>query len=112
MDLGRIIEAAGLVWGKATTIALAAGVAVLAIPLPAAVEPDWIKWSLFGVAVVVGVLRQVAPPPPAATILRDDSVHVDRIANTITIAKAADIPANMRSKAAGAAPSEPPPPQS
>lgn len=111
MDFGRIVEAAGLVWGRATTIALAAGAAILAIPLPAALEPDWIKWSLFAVAVAVGVLRAVVPPPQAATILRDDAVHIDRVANTITIAKAADIPADMQSKAAGDAPSGPPPPQ-
>ncbi len=93
MDWAHLSEAVGLVWGKATTLALATGVAVLAVPIPSGLEPDWIKWSLFGVAVAVGVLRQVAPPPPAVTILKEDSVVVDHEANTITVQKGTVIPA-------------------
>lgn len=105
-------EAFGLAWGKATTVALAVGVAVMAVPLPPNLEvPAALRWALFGVAVVVAVLRQVAPPPPAVTIKRDDAVDVNHVTGIVTITKAEGLPADMRSKAAGAAPREPPPPQ-
>lgn len=95
-------EFVGNLWGKATTLSLGIGVAVLAVPLPPNLAvPDWLRWGLFGVAVGVSVLRQVAPPPPSVSIQTNDHVDVSPSGKTVTIIKADGVPDNVTSKTAG-----------
>jgi hypothetical protein len=92
----------GNLWGHVTTQAAIIIAGVMAVPLPPDLSPpDWLRWGLFGLAVLASILRLTAPPPPAVVIKKDDAVAVDHMAGTITIAKAEDIPATMVSKAAG-----------
>lgn len=100
--LSKIKEWIGNLWGHVTTQTAIIIAGVMAVPLPPDLSPPtWLRWTLFGLAILASVLRLTAPPPQAVTTKKDDEVVVDHVANTITITKAEDIPATMVSKAAG-----------
>lgn len=63
--LPKLKTAVGNAWGKATTIGLAAAVAILSVPFPPELMNDTVRWCLFGAAVCVALARHVAPPPEA-----------------------------------------------
>lgn len=100
--LATVRHFVGSLWGKATTLSLGIGAAVMAVPLPTNIAvPDQLRWALFGVAVAVAVLRQVAPPPPSVSIQTEDHVAVSSSGNSVTITKPDGVPDNVTSKAAG-----------
>lgn len=102
MIWSRLKEIVGDAWGAATTMSLTVGVAILAIPLPAdLMAPVWLRWTLFGVAVLVAVARKIAPPPPNVPIKTDDHVEVSANGNVVTVVKANGVPSDVVSKKAG-----------
>lgn len=104
--LDRIREAIGAIWGRLSTLILAASTAVMAIGNAPEVAPlfNSIPNLRVYVAIAAAIVifgRFWAPPPPAVTIKRDDAVSVDRESGTVTITKAAEIPAHITDKAPG-----------
>lgn len=105
MILARIREAVGKLWGATTTLVLSIGVAIL--PLMQGIDPDVVHahpalmWTILILGIVVTVLRVIAPPPPSVPIHIDDRVEIDHDANTVTVTKAAAIPVDVVTKAAG-----------
>lgn len=102
----KIRQFIGNVWGHTTTQLLALAVAVQ--PVIAAADPSlvatypWLRWAVLGMAIAIAALRVWAPPPQSIVVKQGDSMNVDHANNLITIATAADIPASVVSKEAGA----------
>ncbi len=103
----RIREKISRLWGATTTLILALAVAVL--PILQGLDPDFVHahptlmWAMLILGVVSAVARVFAPPPPSVAIHTADAVDVDHLTGTVTIVKAAPIPADVVSKAAGEA---------
>jgi len=80
---------------------------VAILPVLQAIDPTiiasvpWLKWAMILVSLAVVVLRVVAPPPPSVPIKAADAVVVDPVLNTVTIAKATDMPGDVVTKAIG-----------
>lgn len=105
MSWSRIRESLGKIWGATTTLILSIGVAVL--PILQGLDPDFVHahpalmWGILILGIAVAALRVIAPPPPSVPIHIDDQVEVDRAAGTVTVTKAASMPADVVTKAAG-----------
>ena len=103
--LSRIADWIGNIWGRASTILLAIGMAIL--PILQGIDRNFtsehptITWLIIVIGVMVAVLRVIAPPPPTVPIKRGDAVAVDHDAGTIVVTKAEPIPATLMSKLPG-----------
>jgi hypothetical protein len=103
--LSRIADWIGNIWGRASTILLAVGMAIL--PILQGIDRSFtsehpvITWAIIIIGVTVAVLRVIAPPPPAVPIKRGDAVSVDHDAGTIVVTKSEPIPATLMNKLPG-----------
>jgi hypothetical protein len=88
----RVRAFIGNLWGKTTTFVL--GLLVVLIPYLQMADPvvlqqfPQLRTVIFIGGLVVILLRQFAPPPPAVSIQKDDKVTVHPDGQTVTITKA------------------------
>lgn len=105
MTVARIREFIGDLWGKTTTWIFGSGTLVIAYLQTAGAgiqaKYPWLEDFIFWGALVLLILHTIAPPPASVSVKKGDEMIVDHDLGTITIAKAADIPESLVSKAAG-----------
>jgi hypothetical protein len=101
----RLADFIGNLWGRASTVLLAVGLAVL--PILQGIDRDFVRehpavtWAIIVLGVLVAVLRVVAPPPTQIVVRRGDAMEVDHDTGTIVVTKADPIPPTLLSKLPG-----------
>lgn len=83
----------GAIWGRATTVLLSIGVAIL--PVLQTIDPFFLyehprlNASIIGFSIAIAILRVLAPPPARVDIDECDEVQLSDDRRVVTLIKAA-----------------------